>query len=122
MLVAPADSPALTRVEKRLTVLVNAGRISVERKDRIFSRRQKQITLRTERAAARSAPVLALLGMTAKEMKAAREDGGLRAIIEEKGVTREAFRTALREGHMAAREKRAELCSSGAAAPEAPAS
>ena len=117
MLVAPDDSPALTRVEKRLTALVDAGRISVERKDAIFSRRQKQITLRTERMAARTAPVLALLGMTAEELRAARKDRGLRAILEDKGITRQAFRTALREGRMAAREKVAELCASGAATP-----
>ncbi len=116
-LVPLADSAALTRIDKRLTALVDAGRISVERKDRIFSRRQKQITLRTERVAARTAPVLALLGMTAEELKAARKDRALRAILKDKKITRQAFRTALREGRVAAREKVAELCASAAATP-----
>lgn len=118
-LVAVADSAALTRIETRLTELVNAGKITAERKDRILSRRQKQITIRTTMAGARTAPVLGLLGMTAEELKTARKNRELRDILEAKGITREDLRAARREGRTAARAAVTELCGSGSETPAA---
>ncbi len=70
--------------------------------------------MRTTRATASLAPVLALLDMSASEFKAARRESGLGEVLETAGVTREAFRDARREGRQAAREAVRELCASGA--------
>jgi len=110
-LLTTANSPVLAAKKTRLDAAVAAGRITQAQADKRFSRLQLQVSLRKVVRDAQIAPLLKLIGMTEQELKDAVEAGdSLREIIEEKGVTRDQLRQALRDGRKAARAALAAAC------------
>jgi len=110
-LLTTANSRALAAKKTRLDAAVAAGRITQEQADARFARFQLQVSLRKVVRDAQIAPLLKLLGMTEEELKDAAEAGdSLRDIVEEKGITRDQLRQALRDGRKAARAALAAAC------------
>ena len=115
-LLTTANNDRLEKVGERLDARVADGDITQARADKRFERIQKKVTIKVAMRTAKQAPVLALFG--AKDAKALRtaisEAGGVRALIEAtEGVEVADFRAARRSGRTAAREARADLCTSG---------
>lgn len=103
-LLTTETSPALAARKARLDAAVAAGRIDQATADKRFARAQLKVSLRKIVRDAQIAPLLTLLGMTQQELRDAAEAGdSLRDIVEEKGITRDQLRQALRDGRKAAR-------------------
>lgn len=104
-------SPALARLDRRLDAAVAKGRITQAQADARFARAVTRLSVAKIVNDARIAPVLALLDMTAEELRDAREDGTtVGELLEEKGVTRAQYRAAVREGRREAPEAFETLC------------
>lgn len=118
-LLTTANSPALAAKKTRLDAAVAAGRITQVQADARFTRFQLQVSLRKVVRDAQIAPLLQLLGMTEQELKDAAEAGdSLRDIVEEKGITRDQLRQALKDGRKAARQALRTACPKPGKAPK----
>lgn len=113
--------PGLAKLEKRLNSLVADEKITERRAERILDRRTKQVTIRVTVRDARWAPVFELFGATGDTFKARKlalrdlrkEAGGIRALLEDKDLKISDLRAARREGRIAGRTARRDLCRSG---------
>lgn len=106
-----ATSTLLANLDARLTAAVTAGRITRAQADARLARAVTRLSVDALVDRARMAPVLTLLGMTAEELRGARQDGTtLPELLEEKGITAARLRTAVAEGRSAARATRDALC------------
>lgn len=104
-------STALKNLDARLKAAVTAGRITQAQADARFARAVTRLSVDKLVNDARMKPVLDLLGMTAQELRDARDDGTTMAeLLEEKGISTTDFRAAVTAGRTAARTTRDTLC------------
>ncbi|MCB0873559.1 MAG: hypothetical protein KDC36_09305 [Thermoleophilia bacterium] len=104
-------SPRLEQLQTRLDARVAAGKMTQEKADAKFAEAQQRVSLQELLREARRAPVLELLGMTEDELKTARQEGTtLRDILDQKGITPDQLREAMRSGAAAAKTLMGEVC------------
>ena len=110
-LVAVESSTYLKRIKAYLDELVADKEITQARANRLLKNAQKSLSLQRILETARMTPVATALGFASvADLKNALKTTGLRELAQQKSVTDEALRTALRAGRTAARAKVEEIC------------